>query len=58
MANLINNLKMASYEKDNKIYSIGGRVLNITSVSETLTEARDKSLVNIFYTLEAGMLLA
>ena len=36
-----------TYEKDNKIYSIGGRVLNITSTSETLTEARNKSLVNI-----------
>ena len=36
-----------TYEKDNKIYSSGGRVLNITSSSESLIEARDKSLNNI-----------
>ena len=36
-----------TYEKNDKIYSIGGRVLNITSTSETLTEARNKSLTNI-----------
>jgi len=36
-----------TYEKDNKIYSNGGRVLNITSLSENLVEARSKSLANI-----------
>ena len=36
-----------TYEKNNKIYSNGGRVLNITSSSESLIEARNKSLTNI-----------
>ena len=36
-----------TYEKNNKIYSNGGRVLNITSSSENLIEARDMSLNNI-----------
>jgi len=36
-----------TYEKNNKIYSNGGRVLNITTSSENLIEARDKSLTNI-----------
>ena len=36
-----------TYEKNNKIYSNGGRVLNITSLSESLIEARNKSLTNI-----------
>ena len=36
-----------TYEKNNKIYSNGGRVLNVTSSSENLTKARDKSLSNI-----------
>ena len=36
-----------TYEKNNKIYSCGGRVLNITSVSKNLAEARNKSLTNI-----------
>jgi len=36
-----------TYEKDNKIYSSGGRVLNITSVSESLKDARNKSVTNI-----------
>ena len=36
-----------TYEKNNKIYSNGGRVLNITSSSENLIKARDKSLTNI-----------
>jgi len=36
-----------TYEKNNKIYSNGGRVLNITSSSENLNKARDKSLGNI-----------
>ena len=36
-----------TYEKNNKIYSNGGRVLNITASSENLIEARDKSLTNI-----------
>ena len=33
-----------TYEKNNKIYSNGGRVLNITSVSKNLKEARDNCL--------------
>ena len=33
-----------TYEKNNKIYSNGGRVLNITSLSKNLVEARKKSL--------------
>ena len=36
-----------TYKKNNKIYSSGGRVLNITSSSESLIEARNKSLNNI-----------
>jgi len=36
-----------TYEKNNKIYSNGGRVLNITSLSKNLNEARNKSLTNI-----------
>ena len=36
-----------TYIKDNKIYSIGGRVLNVTSSSESLVKARNKSLENI-----------
>jgi len=36
-----------TYEKNNKTYSIGGRVLNFTSCSESLMEARNKSLDNI-----------
>ena len=36
-----------TYEKDKKIYSNGGRVLNITSSSESLAEARNISLKNI-----------
>ena len=36
-----------TYEKNNKIYSNGGRVLNITSSSENLIDARDVSLNNI-----------
>ena len=36
-----------TYEKNNKTYSIGGRVLNFTSSSESLIEARDQSLDNI-----------
>jgi phosphoribosylamine--glycine ligase len=36
-----------TYEKNNKIYSNGGRVLSMTSLSESLIEARNKSLNNI-----------
>ena len=36
-----------TYEKNNKTYSSGGRVLNITSSSKNLIEARNKSLANI-----------
>ena len=33
-----------TYEKNNKVYSNGGRVLNITSLAKSLNEARNKSL--------------
>ena len=36
-----------TYEKNKKIFSNGGRVLNITSLGKDLAEARDKSLFNI-----------
>ena len=36
-----------TYEKNNKIYSSGGRVLNITSASDSLIKARNKSLSNL-----------
>ena len=36
-----------TYRKNNKIYSNGGRVLNITSSSKNLIEAKNKSLENI-----------
>ena len=36
-----------TYSKNNKIYSNGGRVLNITSCSESLVKARNNSLSNI-----------
>ena len=36
-----------TYQKNGKIYSIGGRVLNITSASISLRAARDKTLANI-----------
>tara|TARA_B110000438_G_scaffold253170_1_gene258639 strand:+ start:1529 stop:2797 length:1269 start_codon:yes stop_codon:yes gene_type:complete len=36
-----------TYEKNKKIYSNGGRVLNITSSSESLIKARDNTLSNI-----------
>ena len=36
-----------TYEKNNRIYSNGGRVLNVASLSKDLTEARNKSLNNI-----------
>ena len=36
-----------TYLKNNKIYSAGGRVLNITSSSESLIKARHKCLENI-----------
>ena len=36
-----------TYEENNKIFSNGGRVLNITSLGKNLSEARNKSLENI-----------
>ena len=36
-----------TYKKNNKIYSLGGRVLNITSASKSFVEARNNSLNNI-----------
>ena len=36
-----------TYKKNNKIFSSGGRVLNITSLGKTLVEARDRCLLNL-----------
>ena len=36
-----------TYKKNNKIFSNGGRVLNITSLGKTLVEARDRCLLNL-----------
>ncbi len=36
-----------TYEKKNKIYSKGGRVLNVTAIADSLIEAREKSLETI-----------
>ena len=36
-----------TYKKNNKIYSNGGRVLNITSLAKNLNDARNKSIDNI-----------
>ena len=36
-----------TYKKNKKIYSIGGRVLNVTAIAKNLDEARNKSLLNI-----------
>ena len=36
-----------TYEKDNKIFSKGGRVLNVTCSAKSLHEARNQSLVNL-----------
>ncbi len=36
-----------TYEKNNKIFSNGGRVLNVTSLSKNLIKARNNSLSNI-----------
>ena len=36
-----------TYQKNNKIFSNGGRVLNITSLAENLVEARNNSLHNL-----------
>jgi len=36
-----------TYKKNNKIFSNGGRVLNITSVAKGLSKARDQSLMNL-----------
>ena len=36
-----------TYEKNNKIYSIGGRVLNVTASSKNLAKARKMSLSSI-----------
>jgi len=36
-----------TYLKNNKIYSSGGRVLNFTTLSKSLIEARDKCIANI-----------
>jgi phosphoribosylamine--glycine ligase len=36
-----------TYKKNNKTFSNGGRVLNITSVAKNLSRARDQSLMNL-----------
>ena len=36
-----------TYIKNNKIFSNGGRVLNVTSLGKNLIDARDKSLLNL-----------
>jgi len=36
-----------TYEKNNKVFSNGGRVLNITNLSKNLIDAREKSLINL-----------
>ena len=36
-----------TYEKNNKIFSNGGRVLNITTLAKNLNAARDRSLVTL-----------
>ena len=36
-----------TYQKNGEVYSCGGRVLNITSSSENLLDARNKSIANI-----------
>ena len=36
-----------TYEKNNKIFSKGGRVLNITAKEKKLIDARDKCLANL-----------
>jgi len=36
-----------TYKKNNKTYSNGGRVLNITSSSKSLIQARNKTLSNL-----------
>ncbi len=36
-----------TYEKENKIFSVGGRVLNSTSLSDKLKDARDQSILNL-----------
>ena len=36
-----------TYEKNNKTYSCGGRVLNITSLSKSLLRARNRSIANL-----------
>ena len=36
-----------TYEKKNRIFSIGGRVLNITSCGSNLVSARDNSYSNL-----------
>ena len=36
-----------TYEKNNKVFSNGGRGLNITSLAKSLPEARENSLNNL-----------
>ena len=48
--NLNNNNQIfhaGTYEKNNKIFSSGGRVLNITSLAKDLSAARENSINNL-----------
>ena len=44
---MITRLSHEIIEKNNKIFSNGGRVLNITSAAENLSKARGQSLMNL-----------
>ena len=52
----INNLKLknnnhlfhaGTFDKNNKIYAVGGRVLNFVSISKKFADARKKVLLNL-----------
>ena len=48
MLNVLNYiLNWGLYEKNNRIFSNGGRVLNVTTLSKNLTDAREKSLITL-----------
>ena len=40
-------VKAAVYEKENKVFSFGGRVLNITAAADNLEKARDIALIRL-----------
>jgi len=52
LTNIINDnnnqiFHAGTYEKNNRIFSNGGRVLNVTTLSKNLTDAREKSLITL-----------